>query len=131
MSNEGLLALDRVPGVAEAFLERGLVPDIRHHYPAPLSHAEVCFGKIPPDGLFTGNVCVDGSGKRSDPVLRRIGCGAVMVNEVAEAVAEMHVAVPVVLQTTPAAETFLIYLVLQQCCFRSRCGRIARPPLTP
>jgi len=109
-----LVGLDVKEGVASVFLERAIAPSLHHLLPAARQTPWVKQLLAPPGGLYTGDVFVDGSGSHpGDKLRRRVGAGISMRTPDGVEVGAAYAAAPLLVQTTPGAEAYAVYLVLE------------------
>lgn len=96
---------------------RLLMPDPLFHYPPPLLECEPVWWRIPPDGVFTGKVYLDGSGLRGTCARRRrCGFAVVMIDEVDGGIlGAMYGALPGPVQSVAAAELWALRMLLRHC----------------
>jgi hypothetical protein len=105
--------LHRKRGVATLFLERALAPDLHHLLPDPTTTPEIHVILEPDDGIWHGEVYMDGSGFHpTDARRRRVGSAATMRGSDGKEIGAMYAPAPLLCQTTPGAEAYALYMVL-------------------
>ena len=94
-----------------------LLADPLADHPAPLHESQLVWFRVPPDGVFTGTVYLDGSGLRGWWCARQCRCGfaAVMVDGGGEVVGAIYGALPGPVQSVPAAELWALRVLLRHC----------------
>ena len=96
---------------------RLLMPDPLFHYPPPLLECEPVWWRIPPNGVLTRKVYLDGSGLRGTCARRRrCGFAVVMIDEVDGGIlGVMYGALPGPVQSVAAAELWALRMLLRHC----------------
>ena len=109
-----IASLESSPGVLPVFIERAIAPSLDHLLPPPILTPQVHTHTPLVQGLFTGDIFIDGSGTHPTcEARRRVGSGAVMVDQAGKDFGSVYAPLPLARQTVPSGEAYGLYIVLQ------------------
>ena len=99
-----------------ALFERALFPDLRHRAPKPSLEQNIIWEVRPPDGVFQGRCCMDGSGlEPQDEVLCRAGWAVSQIDRFGNVCGEAYGNVPGLMQHSGLGELYAFLMLLTFC----------------